>query len=168
LGLTADSKWEGVDNWYGGRIQQVAHLDLVTSEPMLSGASPPKTRSLPKISLTKKHGSPVPFCIRLDKLESTRSCGFARFLGSRHLLQVRVPKKLLGDEARAYMQQKFVICGRVFVPFQAKENNVYMMETDENVDRVPDVQQGDQHRMSFSQFVEWFNPLSLNYKQVGL
>jgi RNA-dependent RNA polymerase len=116
--------------------------------------------------VTSKHGSPGPFCIRLDKLESTRSFRFARFLGSRHLLQVRVPEDLLGDGASAYMQQKFVICGRVFVPFQAKENSVYLMETDENVDRAPDVQQGDQHRMSFGQFVEWFNPLSLNYKQV--
>lgn len=164
LGLTTD--WEGVENWYGGRIQQIAYLDLVTSEKT---TSPPKNLSSSQtFSAGRTKGSPVPPVIRLGKLESTRSCRFSRFLGSRRMLQVHVPTDYQGDDARPYMQQKFIICGRVFVPFQAKEKSVYMVETNENVDRIPDTQQGDQYRLSFNQFVEWFNPLGLNYKQVSL
>ena len=66
-----------------------------------------------------------------------------------------------------FLKQKFVVCGRVFVPFHAKESNVYMIETNENVDRISKAAYGDQHRLSFKQFVNEYNPLELNYGQVG-
>ena len=140
LGLMGD--YEGVANWYGGKIQQVARL----------------------------HKESDGFIIRLEPPEQKRSYQFARALGSRRLLQLRIPDKLFKDEIdkiRIHLStSKFVLCGRVYVPFHAKENSVYMVETDEDRDRKPDKAVGDHLRMSFAKFVDWFNPMHLNAKQV--
>ncbi|KAG1730698.1 RNA dependent RNA polymerase-domain-containing protein [Suillus paluster] len=141
-GLGTMGQWEGKDNWYGGKIQQAARI-------VKAGKS---------------------FKFELEKPEIRRSHRFARFLGSRRILQVRVPDNLTYDKVGAAIREfltsnKFVLCGRVFVPFHAKEGNLYLFETHENVDRQANLGDGDGHRLTLYQFVQWHNPLRLNSKQ---
>ncbi|KAG2159654.1 RNA dependent RNA polymerase-domain-containing protein [Suillus bovinus] len=138
-GLGTMGDWEGKENWYGGKIQQAARI-------VRAGSS---------------------FKLELEKPEIRRSHRFARFLGSRRILQIRVPDNLIYDtEVPKFLQSsKFVLCGRVFVPFHAKEGNVYLFETNENIDRQTHPDDGDAHRLTLHEFVQWHNPLRLNSKQ---
>jgi hypothetical protein len=142
-GLGTMGQWEGKDHWYGGKIQQVARV--------------------------VKAGTTFKF--ELEKPEIRRSHRFARFLGSRRILQVRVPDNLTYDKVGSALREflissKFVLCGRVFVPFHAKEGSVYLFETNENIDRQTNLGHGDSHRLTLYQFVKWHNPLRLNSTQV--
>lgn len=134
--------WEGRPNWYGGQVQQVARVDATSGE----------------------------WRIIIEPMEQRSSCEFSRFLTSKGLLQVRVPEKLMYGEAsikaREFFSQKFILCGRCFMAFSAKEGKVYMMETNEDFERQSNDRYGDGMRMSFASFVEWFNPLHLNSDQV--
>ncbi|OAX39662.1 hypothetical protein K503DRAFT_716030 [Rhizopogon vinicolor AM-OR11-026] len=141
-GLGTMGDWEGKENWYGGKIQQVARV-------VKAGKS---------------------FKFELEKPEIRRSHRFARFLGSRRILQVRVPENIMyekvGPGVRDFlMSSKFVLCGRVYVPFHAKDGSLYLFETKENIDRQTNPDDGDCHRMTLYDFVQWHNPLKLNSKQ---
>ncbi|KAF9236846.1 RNA dependent RNA polymerase-domain-containing protein [Melanogaster broomeanus] len=140
-GLGGMGQWKGKDAWYGGRIQQVGRLQRVRGK----------------------------FTIRLEKPEIRRSHRFSRFLGSRRILQVRVVDDLLykyGDDVRSLLtSSKFILCGRVFVPFHAKEGSVYMMETNEDYQRTANWRDGDQFRKSLKDFLDWHNPLHFNSSQ---
>lgn len=131
--------WKGVTDWYGGQIQQVGRL-------------------------YKEDGG---IHIKLEGMEIRRSHRFARYCGSRRILQIRIPDDI-GDteDVREYLCSKFVLCGRIFVPFHAKEGNVYMVESNENYQRQTHKEFGDQHRISIADFINWHNPLELNKKQV--
>ena len=148
LGLKGD--WQGEPNWYGGKIQQIVRLVPRERKP---GAD--------------KKQQPV-YHLQLEAMEMGRSHRFARFLGSRRLLQMRVPKSYDVDvtKLKDLLLQKFVICGRVFVPFAVKDRKLHLVETDEDFQREPQVHEGDVHRMSLEKLVEWYNPMSLNHKQV--
>lgn len=139
LGLQGD--WHGKANWYGGRVQQVARI------------------------VANPHSET--FDLRLEKMQMTRSHRFARFLGSRRVLQV----KLSGDRWRVaverdFLAQKFVLCGRIFVPFSTKDEKAYMMEINDDYERAPLDSQGDQHRRSLGEFVRWHNAMATNAHQV--
>ncbi|KZT02230.1 uncharacterized protein LAESUDRAFT_662372 [Laetiporus sulphureus 93-53] len=140
-GLGLQGEWHGDANWYGGRIQQVSRLV--------------KTES----------GS---YKLVLERMLKRKSNRVARFLGSRRVLQVSVPDKQVREPevtaVRLFFSQKFVLCGRVFVPFAAKDGKVYMMETNEDYERTPD-RRADKNRMSLEDFVDWHNPLDLNGHQ---
>ncbi|KAI0249507.1 RNA dependent RNA polymerase-domain-containing protein [Lactifluus subvellereus] len=140
-GLGIKDEREGVQDWYGGRIQQVLRLSRPTKNE---------------------------FKYRLDQPVMQRSNRFARFLGSRRILQVRLSKELRFAKDQAaleHLSSPFVLCGRVFVPFASKEGSVYMMEVNEDEDRDPDNSQGDDTRISLWDFIEWHNPLTLNQNQ---
>ncbi|KAG2133617.1 RNA dependent RNA polymerase-domain-containing protein [Suillus bovinus] len=135
-------QWKGKDHWYGGKIQQVARVVKAGTD----------------------------FKFELEKPEIRRSHRFARFLGSRRILQVRVPDNLtygkVGSELRELLiSSKFVLCGRVFVPFHAKEGSVCLFETNENIDRQTNDGDGDIHRLTLYRFVQWHNPQMLNSMQ---
>ncbi|KAI0095023.1 RNA dependent RNA polymerase-domain-containing protein [Irpex rosettiformis] len=139
-GLGLQGEWHGKTSWYGGRIQQIAKMELVQA-----------TNS---------------YAVRLEKMQMIRSHRFARFLGSRRLLQM----KHSGDRRdialeQTFLMQRFVLCGRVFVPFSTKDGKVYLVETTENYERMGTDAQGDQYRLALEEFVEWHNPLALNRKQ---
>ncbi|KAG2350150.1 hypothetical protein BDR05DRAFT_480 [Suillus weaverae] len=138
-GLGTMGDWEGKENWYGGKIQQVARI-------VRAGSS---------------------FKLELEKPEIRRSHRFARFLGSRRILQIRVPVSLRYDTKvpKFLESSKFVLCGRVFVPFHAKEGSAYLFETNENIDRQTNLGDGDGHRLTLHAFVQWHNPLRWNSKQ---
>jgi hypothetical protein len=144
-GLGLMGEFKGVRDWYGGKLQQVGRV--------------------------VKEGSS--YKIKLEKMESRRSHRFARYYGSRRFLHIRVSKNLINeerDEVKRFFRRKFVLCGRVFVAFHAKERNVYLVETDENFDRICQEWCGDHLRQSFNQFINWHNPLEVvkNTKQVRL
>ncbi|KAI9454917.1 RNA dependent RNA polymerase-domain-containing protein [Lactarius psammicola] len=139
-GLGLKGEWKGVRDWYGGRIQQVMRL-------------------------SKSNGT---FRYRLDQPSMQRSNRFARFLGSRRILQVKLSKDLqFGKDSGIpeHLGSRFLFCGRVFAPFASKDSSVYMMELNEDVDRSLDHHQGDDTRVSLWDFIEWHNPLSLNMNQ---
>lgn len=142
-GLGGMGPWHGKDGWYGGRIQQVARLKEARSK-----------------------GS---FYIQLERPEIRRSHRFARYLGSRRILQVRVPDSFLyqqGDEVRRFFGcHKFILCGRVFLPFHAKEGGVYMVENNQGFGHQCNPQDGDHYRLPFMDFINWHNPFKLNSHQ---
>lgn len=140
-GLGLMGEWKGDPNWHGGQIQQLARL-------------------------VRYQGS---YKVHLEPMEKRRSYRLARFLGSRRILQLRVPGELVKKESDAlknYLLQKFILCGRVFVPFCSKDSGVYLVETDENYQRCMVMDFGDQFRRSFSEIIQWHNPLDLNKDQV--
>ncbi|KAG6860856.1 hypothetical protein C0995_006720 [Termitomyces sp. Mi166 len=132
---------QGVGNdWYGGQIQQTAKLV----------------------------GNKGEYRIRLEPMENKRSYRLARFLGSRRILQLKIPRDLIFEEnkqLRQFMRHKFVLCGRVFVPFFAKDHAVYLVETDEDYERCGAHWAGDQFRWPFEHIINWHNPLQFNAKQ---
>ncbi|TFK95078.1 hypothetical protein BDV98DRAFT_599146 [Pterulicium gracile] len=135
LGLQGD--WEGVADWYGGRLQQIV-----------------KFKEAKDGSLT----------LELLPLEKRRSFRFARFAGSRRILILRRPKELTPKMQEA-LCGKFVLCGRVYVPFHTKDTSTYMVEVDEDYQRRPSVHEGDGSRMSLRLFFRAFNDLDLNGDQ---
>ncbi|KAI0352282.1 hypothetical protein OH77DRAFT_1428830 [Trametes cingulata] len=138
-GLGLHGEWEGTEDWYGGKIQQVARLE-------------------------EEHGE---FRLVLAPMEMRKSNRFARFLGSRRILQVSIPREMRntrGDDLRKYFTRKFVLCGRVFVAFGAKDGKVFLMETNEDYERAARTP-GDNQRMSLEEFVAWHNPMDKNGKQ---
>ncbi|PFH49062.1 hypothetical protein AMATHDRAFT_64002 [Amanita thiersii Skay4041] len=138
-GLGLMGAWKGKPDWYGGQIQQIARVYKQDSS----------------------------YRIKLEPMEMTRSHRFARFCGSRRMIQVRIPENLMYEmqETRNYLCKMFVLCGRVFVPVLAKEGSIYMIETNIRSYRDPQAECGDQHRKSFSQFINWHNPMALNKSQ---
>ncbi|KAI0701242.1 RNA dependent RNA polymerase-domain-containing protein [Cerioporus squamosus] len=134
LGLFG-GEWMEKANWYGGQIQQVARLEHT------DGA----------------------FRLVLAKMEMRKSHRFARFLGSRRLLQISVPVTLMyerGDALRDFFRQRFVLCGRVFVVLGAKDNKAFLMEIPEEYERCCRVP-GDEQRIPLEDFIDWHNPLHL-------
>jgi len=139
-GLGCMGEWEGDSDWHGGQIQQLGRLTKVGQG----------------------------YKIHLQPLEKRRSHRFGRFLGSRRIIQIRVPDELItgdNDRVRCYLTRKFILCGRVFVPFHAKEGSVYLMETNEDYERISMPWCGDQFRLSLFDFIDWHNPLHLNEQQ---
>jgi RNA dependent RNA polymerase len=142
-GLGLMGEWKGVTNWYGGQVQQIMRL--------------------------VKHDTS--YKLTLEPMEKRRSYRFARFYGSRRFLQVRMSEDLLrkeNDAIRAFFVAKFILCGRVFVPFHSKDGGLYMVETNEDWDRKSGDWCGDQFRKPFREFINWHNPLTekKNYSQV--
>ncbi|OBZ68489.1 putative RNA-dependent RNA polymerase SHL2 [Grifola frondosa] len=142
-GLGLHGEWQGDPKWYGGKIQQIVRL------------------------VEAEKGSSRPYRLFLEKMQKRKSNRFARFLGSRRVLQISIPKKLLHENIealRSFLAQNFILCGRVFVAIGAKDGKVYLMEINQDHERKADTV-GDQFRMSLEEFVDWHNPLSLNSKQ---
>ena len=140
-GLGLRGEWKGVPDWYGGRIEQTVKLSKVGGD----------------------------FTYRLVRPALKKSTRFARFLGSRRILKIKLPKNLRFEKDGGvieHLSRPFVLCGRVFVPFASKEGNAYLMEVNEDEDRRPDSAQGDKARMSLWDFIQWHNPFALNENQV--
>lgn len=150
LGIDAaddpDHTWHNVKNWYGGQIQQIARLEQIKQ---------------PK-------GTPPKFRVVLGKLQMTRSTRAARYLGSRRVLCLKVPDNFDSDMAdeREFLGKRLVLLGRMFCAFAVKDGKVYAMEINEDHDRRPVEADGDRHRISLEEFVNWHNPMYLNSNQV--
>ncbi|KAF9011305.1 RNA dependent RNA polymerase-domain-containing protein [Cyathus striatus] len=137
-GLGLMGPWEGHSDWHGGQIQQIARLV--------------KDGDLYKIIL--------------ERMESKRSYRFARFYGSRRILQLKIPDAVVNEKSlKEFLQHKFVLCGRVFVPYHVKDGKLYLVEIKDDKYRQPQEWCGDLHRLSFADFCNWHNPIVLNFEQ---
>ncbi|KAI0673977.1 RNA dependent RNA polymerase-domain-containing protein [Trametes maxima] len=138
-GLGLQGAWQDTEDWYGGKVQQVARLEETDG---------------------KMH-------LVLAAMEMRKSCRFARYLGSRRMIQVSIPQEMRtqhGGDLTQFFLQKFLLCGRVFVAFGAKDGKVFLMETKEDYERGGHAP-GDEQRISLEEFVAWHNPMDLNGKQ---
>lgn len=131
-------------DWYGGRVLQNARLVL--------------------------DKSPGKFKIQLEAMEYRKdSTRIARFLGSRRILHLGVAESLLFKDERGvkqFLNQKFVLCGRVFVALKSKEGKVFLVEVREDYERQAQLGEGDNKRKTFWEIINWHNPMSRNEKQV--
>lgn len=113
---------------------------------------------------------PGKFKIQLETMEYRKdSTRIARFLGSRRILHLGVANNLLfkcEHEVKQFLNQKFVLCGRIFVALKSKEGKVYMVEVNEDYERQGQVKEGDNKRRSFQEIIDWHNPMHRNEKQV--
>ncbi|KAG5643296.1 hypothetical protein DXG03_001223 [Asterophora parasitica] len=139
-GLGLMGPWRDELNWYGGQVQQLARLDR----------------------------SEDTYKIHLEPPKKLRSHRLARFLGSRRIIQLRIPDELVKKEInqiKGFLLQKFVLCGRVYVPLTAKEATIYLVETNEDYERLSAKWDGDNRRMPFQEIVNSQNALGLNVGQ---
>lgn len=89
------------------------------------------------------------------------------------MFRLSIPPSINKDRIRKFLTQKFVLCGRVFIALRPKEDKggqawkVYLIEVNENVDRLSRVAEGDHRRLTLREFVRWHNPIELNSKQVS-
>lgn len=67
---------------------------------------------------------------------------------------------------KQFLNQKFILCGRVFVALKSKEGKVYMVEVKEDYERQPQLNEGDNKRKTFQEIIDWHNPMNRNEKQV--
>jgi hypothetical protein len=127
------------------------------------------------------YGGKVEFRAKLQKDEKTNSykivlercmlgtsCRFTRRFGSKSFLRIKIPSRILHSNTNgliAYFRNPFVIWGRIFRAFYAKDDNVFLFRTNEIFDEShirPDHFPG----FSLLQFIEWHNPLEFNRNQV--
>lgn len=132
--------------WYGGKVQFSGRLKI----------SPTKTPQ---------------YIIVLDPPELGASSRFKRRFGSRSVLTIKLPSTVFDniDGLTKFFLQPFVLLGRVFRSFYAKDNNIFMIQTNELVrdDKVafPSDENPD-GPLSLLGFLNWHNPLKFNSKQV--
>ncbi|KAJ7157370.1 RNA dependent RNA polymerase-domain-containing protein [Mycena filopes] len=136
-GLGLMGEFDGVPDYYGGKIQCTIRL--------LSAADgePPK--------------------VRLEPLQMTRSNHLARELGSVSVIALRDDKD--GAVVKQWAGRKFILCGRTYLALPPKSSKVYLIETAEDFDRVSQPWCGDEHRMSYDDYIRKNNPMPLNANQ---
>lgn len=129
-GLGLMGEWEGKPNWYGGQVQQIARIECAADKL---------------------------FHIHLEPMEQWKLNHSARVLLSQCSLQLMVPKAMMhgkdSEDLCKFLSQKFIICGRTFIPFHAKEEKAYMMQSNEDFERKPQKWCGDYHRISLANFI---------------
>ncbi|KAG8930555.1 hypothetical protein FRC01_002602 [Tulasnella sp. 417] len=163
LGLRAPSDGDtGLDmgTWWGGRVEQRAFMknlgvDSTRPKSMCRGVSPsPKVR----------------WGIQLHPQEMRgKSCRFTRKLGSRRFIQLKIPElrtQAERDSLQEELLKPHLLHGRIFRAFSTHDGTIRLVETDEDVGRVARPEVGDSRRLSFLQFLDWFNPLKQNAHQI--
>ncbi|KAJ7596377.1 RNA dependent RNA polymerase-domain-containing protein [Mycena floridula] len=149
-GLGLMGQWQGKQGWYGGQIQQPLRI------------------------VKDNRGN---LHLRIEALEMNKSTRLGRFLGSRRVMPIRGVEALLKekkptngkevtrDDMISFLRQKFIFAGRTFVCIPPKDTSFYLIEINENHDRLSQLWCGDQHRISYSRFIDWHNPFALNREQ---
>ncbi|KAG8739289.1 hypothetical protein FRC10_005817 [Ceratobasidium sp. 414] len=130
----------GDGGYFGGKIDQIARLEIEKDEFKFTLLPPKKDKSF----------------------------RFRRFMGSRRLLDVRFSEQVgrrSGDIIKFFARQALVINGRIFRAFYAQKTTVHLVETNETALRPADPLFGDDHRLSLNEFIEWHNPLYANPNQ---
>lgn len=110
------------------------------------------------------------FTVDLEEATIGPSYLFSRRFGSKSFFRIKLGKsaKVVPGLCFDYLRNPFVICGRVFRAFYAKDDTVFLFKTNEiwlSEDVIiPGPKGGD--GMSFEEFINWFNPMDLNRAQV--
>ncbi|KAI0075924.1 hypothetical protein K474DRAFT_1663689 [Panus rudis PR-1116 ss-1] len=150
LGCNEDQDWikEKTNNpdYYGGRVNFCATINA-------------RDRS---------------FKLTLEKPYLGTSCRFTRRFGSWSVVRVRIGDSQTlferGDKLLSYFKRPFIIHSRVFRAFYAKEGSVFLIQTNECTDGTriwpPDPGPSTSASLSYEQFLNWHNDLTLNRSQV--
>ncbi|KAJ2927622.1 hypothetical protein H1R20_g9471, partial [Candolleomyces eurysporus] len=100
------------------------------------------------------------------------STQFGRRFGSKNIFRIKLSKEALWMNSMAllnYFRRSFIICGFVFRSFYSKEDNVFLVKTNERWDGTSvlpaDGESGVSGVMSFMDFINWHNSLELNCNQ---
>lgn len=124
---------------------------------------------------TKEPGVHNGYDLVLERAELGASCRFTQRFGSKRFIRVSIQNSILTKRNNCiieYFNHPFVLNGRVFRAYFAKDHNVFLVETNEVTDGLkvsesplPPCEQGP---LPFLHFLRWHNPLEINAKQVSL
>ncbi|TBU26167.1 RNA dependent RNA polymerase-domain-containing protein [Dichomitus squalens] len=141
---------ESDPDWYGGKVHFTAKV------------------------VVAKDRRPSEFRFILERPALGSSNRLMRRFGSRRFIRARIQKDALnqkGNDLAEYFRRPFVIGGAVFRAFFAKEQNVFLVRTNEAAIgsgedvRISTPDSSAATEMSFMQFIEWHNSLLLNSDQ---
>ena len=105
--------------------------------------------------------------IVLDSCSIGGSSRFTRRFGSWSFLRIKLPQSIFFGQKKDFIPfflRPFIIWGRVFRVFDAKDCKVFLYWTDECVPSGSPIP----GRMSFEEFINWHNPLEENKNQVSI
>ena len=127
------------------------------------------------MSLKERKSNEFRFVLERPALGSSNR--FMRRYGSRRFIRVRIQKDALkqGTNLKEYFRRPFIVGTAVFRAFFAKEQNVFLVRTNEVVKgrigeelHITTPGPGDARtEMSFIDFIKWHNDLLLNADQVS-
>ncbi|KAI0944787.1 hypothetical protein AcW1_001640 [Taiwanofungus camphoratus] len=112
--------------------------------------------------------------LRLDRPVLGSSSRFMRRFGSHRFVRLRIGREILfqhGNRIFDYCRRPFVISGRVFRAFFAKEANVFLFQTNEVwkhdsiTEPKPSLHKNAMWNPSLLDLIQWHNPLELNRNQ---
>lgn len=141
-GLGLMGAFEGVPDWYGGRVQFIVRLVQPATGQYRFEMEPPEMR------------------------KSTR---LGRDLGSRRILHARIGEQPMRNDRDGIiksLERKFIIGGRVFLALPPKEDSMYLVEDTEDFERFSRKEFGDDLRLSYGEVLDRYNPMALNVNQV--
>lgn len=122
-------------------------------------------------TLSLPRGAKIPI-LKLEAPTLGPSTQFGRRLGSKSLFRIKLSREVQWMNPMAllnYFRRPFIICGAVFRSFYSKENNIFLVKTNERWDgtSVLPNDQAELGVMSFMDFINWHNSLELNCNQVS-
>jgi RNA-dependent RNA polymerase len=119
--------------------------------------------------------TPYPYTFTLERAELGPSCRFTQRFGSKRFIRVSISKSIFNKKDNKiieFFKHPFVLNGRVFRAFFAKEHNAFLVETNEVTDGskvsespLPPSEHGP---LPFLDFLRWHNPIKLNAMQVSI
>lgn len=118
----------------------------------------------------KLHHHNSNYRIELERAVLGPSCRFKRRFGSPNFLHIKIPSNLLhnsNSKLREFFFRPFILWGRVFRSFYAKDRTVFLFRTNEMMmdgKFYPDHFPGP----SLLRFLDWHNPLETNANQVAV
>ncbi|KAH7912600.1 RNA dependent RNA polymerase-domain-containing protein [Hygrophoropsis aurantiaca] len=140
-----------LDGWYGGKVQFTAKLKLQNENK------------------TNKHTGNPQYRIQLNWPEIGPSTRFKRQFGSKNFFRVQISKTILNmsdNRLVDFFSQRFALCGLIYRAFFAKDNNVFMVATDELAPQMASLPfHADPRPPAFMDFLNWHNPIESNLSQ---
>ncbi|KAI5119272.1 hypothetical protein M0805_008053 [Coniferiporia weirii] len=148
---TAGLGCNGNSPWYGGKVHFIGKL---------RDTGPGK-------------GHKAKFAIELERPTLGPSSRFARRFGSHSFLRVNIRRDILNnknlvDDMIAYFRHPFVLNGRIFRMFFAKERSVFLYLTNERLENgklCSPMEDSLDGQMSILKFLNWHNSLEHNPNQ---
>ncbi|KAH8834926.1 RNA dependent RNA polymerase-domain-containing protein [Flagelloscypha sp. PMI_526] len=143
--------------WYGGRINFLAKLDVYK-------------RGVNERTTKRSHDE-LEYRIVLSSPELGPSNRTTRRFGSWSLIRVKVPQPLIrsrNQKLSEYFMSPFVIFGTVYRAFCAKDENVFLIRTNEIIDSQGLARPGPlgASGLTLDSFINWANPLQYNQNQL--
>ncbi|KAF8517651.1 RNA dependent RNA polymerase-domain-containing protein [Gautieria morchelliformis] len=135
------------DDWYGGKIAFIARLRQNGQSGNISNNE---------------------YRLELDSPELSASTRFFRRWGSRRFVRVRIPESVFyrqNNRLLTFFKNNFVIHGRVFRAFYAKDHSVFLFELPSTYSSGRLQQDPHGGRISLAHFLEWHNPMAFNKDQ---